>query len=156
MASIHDEILIEVPAAAAWDALRDLGALHTRLAAGFVTDCRLEADGSARQVWFANGMRARELIVAVDEVLRRVAWSAAGGRLTHHNASAQLLEAGAGRCRLVWIADLLPHEMAPVIAPMLRQGLLAMKRTLEAASPRNETGANTAPHAGPTGSPAPA
>ncbi|QPF75216.1 SRPBCC family protein [Roseateles sp. DAIF2] len=138
MASLYDEILIEVPADMAWSALRDLGALHTRLAVGFVTDCRLEADGAARQVTFANGMQAREQIIAVDEARRRIVWSAAGGRLTHHNASAQVLEdddaATPGRrCHLVWIADLLPHEMAPPIAAMLRQGLLAMKRTLEAA-----------------------
>jgi hypothetical protein len=36
--------------------------------------------------------------------------------------------------RLVWIADLLPGEMAPAIAGMIEQGLAAMKRTLERAA----------------------
>jgi hypothetical protein len=42
MASVHREVRIERPVAAVWDALADVGALHTRLVPGFVTDCRLE------------------------------------------------------------------------------------------------------------------
>ena len=32
---------------------------------------------------------------------------------------------------LLWIADLLPHELAPAIAGMIEQGLAAMKRFQE-------------------------
>jgi len=130
MASIRREITIDASAESAWDALADLGALHTRLVPGFVTDCRLEADGGSRIVTFANGIVARELIVDVNPQERRVAWSAVGGRLTHHNASAQVFAQGERQCRIVWIADLLPHEMAPAIAGMIEQGLAAMKRAL--------------------------
>jgi carbon monoxide dehydrogenase subunit G len=134
MASIRKEISIAVPPEQLWDAMRDLGALHTRLVAGFVVDCRLE--GESRTVTFANGMVATELIVDLNDADRRVAWSAAGGRLTHHNASAQVFDDADGNSRVVWIADLLPHEMAPAIAGMIEQGLAAMKQTLEkAASP---------------------
>lgn len=134
MASIRREVSIDVAPAQVWDALRDVGALHTRLVTGFVTDCRLEGD--ARVVTFANGVVARELIVDVDDRDRRLAWSAAGGRLTHHNASAQVFAEGPTRSRVVWIADLLPSEMAPAIAGMIEQGIAAMKKTLEAAANR--------------------
>ena len=61
-----------------------------------------------------------------------------GGRLTHHNASAQVFDAdAAGRSRVVWIADLLHTQLAPVISGMIEQGLLAMKRTLEQAAARS-------------------
>ena len=130
MASIHQDILIEVPAERLWSALRDVGALHTRLVSGFVDDCRL--DGEVRTLTFANGIVARETIVDVDETRRRLAWSASGGRLVHHNASAQVFAEGAERCRVVWVADLLPHAMAPAIAAMITQGLQAMKATAEA------------------------
>jgi carbon monoxide dehydrogenase subunit G len=133
MASIHREIVIDAPPDVVWDALRDVGAIHTRLARGFVTDVRLE-DG-ARVVTFGNGTVARELIVDVDEQARRLAWSAVGGRMTHHNASAQVFAEGARRTRFVWIADLLPHELAPTIAGMMDQGLAAVKQTLESAEP---------------------
>jgi hypothetical protein len=129
MASIRREVTLEVPAEHAWDALADVGALHTRLVAGFVTDCWL--DGETRVVTFANGTSARELIVDVDARERRVVWAAVGGRLSHHNASAQVFADGAGRCRVVWIADLLPSSLAPAIAAMIEQGTAAMKRTLE-------------------------
>jgi len=132
MASIRKEISIAVPAEQLWDAMRDVGALHTRLVAGFVVDCRLE--GESRTVTFANGMMATELIIDVNDADRRVAWSAVGGRLTHHNASAQVFADGDGNSRVVWIADLLPHELAPSIAGMIEQGLAAMKQTLERAA----------------------
>ena len=132
MASIRREISIAVPAEQAWSALRDVGALHTRLVAGFVTDCRLEGD--TRIVSFANGMVARELIVDVSDAEHRVAWSSVGGRLTHHNASAQVFDDGADGSRVVWIADLLPNELALAIAAMIEEGILAMKATLERAS----------------------
>jgi carbon monoxide dehydrogenase subunit G len=129
MASIRKEISIEARPEQVWDAIRDVGALHTRLVAGFVTDCRLEGD--ARVVTFANGVVARELIVDLDDGARRLAWSARGGRLTHHNASVQVFPEGAERSLIVWIADLLPNEMAPAIDGMIGQGLAAMKKTLE-------------------------
>jgi len=132
MASVRREVVIEVSPEQLWAAVRDVGALHTRLVAGFVTDCRLEGD--ARVVTFANGMVARELIVDLNDADRRLVWAAVGGRLSHHNASAQVFAEGAGRSRLVWTADFLPNELAPAIAAMIEQGIVAMKKTLEGAS----------------------
>ena len=130
MASIHREIAIDAHPDAVWDALRDVGAVHQRLAPGFVTDVRMEE--GARVVTFGNGMVARELIVDIDDDARRLAWSVVGGRMTHHNASAQVFAESDGRSRFVWIADLLPHELKPAIAAMIDEGLAAIKRTLEA------------------------
>ena len=132
MASIRKEISITRPPDEVWDAVRDVGALHSRLVVGFVTDCRL--DGDVRVVTFANGMSARELIVDVSDSDRRMVWAAVGGRLTHHNASVQVFAEGAQSSRLVWIADLLPHDMAPAIEAMIEQGTSAIKKTLERAS----------------------
>ena len=131
MASIHKHILIDTDPDIVWDAVRDVGAVHTRVAPGFLTGCRMEDAPLARVVSFANGMEARELIVDVDDAARRLAWAVVGGRMLHHNASMQVVADGAGRTRVVWIADLLPNELAPVIAGMIDQGLAAMKKTLE-------------------------
>ena len=132
MASIHREIWIDTPPEAAWAALRDVGAIHRRLAPGFVTDVRVEE--GARVVTFGNGAVARELIVDVDDEARRLVWSVVGGAMTHHNASAQIIPE-AGGTRFVWIADLLPHALAPTIAGMIEQGLAAIRRTLERSEP---------------------
>ena len=132
MAHFVREIEVDVEEAVAWDALRDLGSLHTSLVKGFVTDCRL--DGEIRVVKFANGLEAREVIIDVSEAEKRVAWSATGGRLTHHNASAQVKRLDSRRIRIIWTVDLLPHSMAQPIAGMVEAGLQAMKRTLEASA----------------------
>jgi carbon monoxide dehydrogenase subunit G len=129
MASIRKEVEIAARPETAWAALRDVGALHTRLVPGFVADTRLE-DG-ARVVTFGNGMEVRELIVDIDDAARRVVWSAVGGSMTHHNGAAQVFPDGPGHCRFVWIADLLPNEAAPSIAAMMEQGIGVIKETLE-------------------------
>lgn len=135
MATIYREINIEAPAEQLWDAMRDPGALHTRLVPGFVVACDMEpigADGlQVRTLRFGNDMEARELIVDIDDTRRRIAWSAVGGRLTHHNASAEVQPDGEGRCRVLWTADLLPHSLAPAIATMIEAGLAAMKAHAE-------------------------
>jgi carbon monoxide dehydrogenase subunit G len=130
MASIRKEISIATSPETVWDVVRDYGAVHTRMAPGFVVDTKLEE--GARVVTFANGLVARELIVDVDDEARRLVWSVVGGRMTHHNGSFQVFEE-AGGTRLVWIADLLPHELAPAIAGMMEQGLAVTKRTLDGA-----------------------
>ncbi len=129
MASIRREIQVAAAPAQVWDALRDVGRIHERLVPGFVTDCRL--DGDSRVVTFANGMTLRERIVDVDEAQRRVVWSAVGEPFTHHNASVQAFDEGAQRTRLVWIADLLPHELEAPIGSMIDQAMAAMRQTLE-------------------------
>jgi Polyketide cyclase / dehydrase and lipid transport len=129
MASIRKEISTQARAEDVWEALRDVGALHTRLVPGFVTDTRLEP--GARIVTFGNGMELRELIVAIDEAERRVAWSAVAESLTHHNGSAQVLVNADGVTTVIWIADFLPDAAANTIDTMMEQGMAAMKKTLD-------------------------
>ena len=129
MASIHREISIQAPPDDVWAAVRDVGAVHERLAPGFVADTRL--DGDARVVTFGNGMVVRELIVDLDDRVRRLSWAAVGGRLSHHNASMEVFSDGNGGTRLVWTADLLPNEMAAPIAAMIEQGSAAIQSTLD-------------------------
>ena len=128
MASIHKEILIDAPAAAVWDAVRDFGALHTRLAPGFVLDTKL--DGEARIVTFANGTVARELLVDCDDDRRRLAYAVVSERLTQHSASIQIIADGDRSCRMIWITDVLPHEIAPYISAQMDQGALAVQAAL--------------------------
>jgi len=128
MASIHKEILLGSDPAAVWDVVRDVGAVHTRFAPGFVVDVVME-DG-ARMVTFGNGLVAREVIVDVDEGRRRLAYSVRSERISHHNASFQVLADGAG-ARLVWIADVLPDAAAVNVGAMMDDGMVAAKRALE-------------------------
>ncbi len=126
MASIHHEITLATPPEQVWDAVRDIGALHTRLVPGFVVDTVLEE--GARVVTFANGMVARELILSCDDTRRRLAWTIVGGRMTHHNGVLQLYPAPGGGTRACWTADLLPHDLAEPIGALMADGLAAMQR----------------------------
>ena len=110
--------------------MRDVGAIHTRLAPGFVTDVKL--DGDARIVTFANGRIVKEDIVTIDDEARRLVWSVVETQMTHHNGAIQIFPEGEA-CRLVWIADLLPNGLQEYIAGMMQQGMAAMKQKLEAA-----------------------
>ena len=132
MASITEEITIDARPEDVWAALRDFGAVHQRLAPGFVVDSHLDADG-ARVVTFFSGAVAREILVGVDDEARRLAYSVVDGPLgsTHHNASAQVFADGDGRSRFVWITDVLPDELAAVIGELMEQGIGVIKQTLE-------------------------
>jgi Polyketide cyclase / dehydrase and lipid transport len=128
MASIHKDIPIDAHPDDVWAAVRDFGALHTRLVPGFVRDTRLEGD--TRIVTFANGTVARELLVDCDEVRRRLVYAAVSERIRQHSASVQVVADGDGRSRLIWIVDVLPHEIAPYIGAQMDQAALAMQKTL--------------------------
>ena len=127
MASIRKEIAVKASPEASWDAVADIGALHTRLVPGFVVDTRLEP--GARIVTFGNGAVVREPIVTLDAAARRLVWSAEGGRASHYNAAVQVLADQEG-ARVVWTIDLLPDSLKDEIAAAMDLGLAAMQRTL--------------------------
>ena len=108
------------------------GQVHRRLVPGLVTEVSLEA--GARNVTFANGFKVHELIVSIDEGLRRIAYASVGGRAKHHNAGIQVISEGPNACRMVWITDVLPDELAESIASLKDQAAPIIKRTLEVAS----------------------
>ena len=142
MASLRREISTSATPDDVWAAIRDIGALHTRLVPGFVIDTQL-APGE-RTVTFSNGMVVRELIVDIDENARRLVWTAILPTLTHYNASAQVFANPDGGSRVVWVADLLPNEAAGAIGFMMDQGMIAMKTCLDRLTEqtRGTSGAN--------------
>ena len=138
MASIRKQITTSASPAIVWSAIRDIGALHTRLVPGFVVDTRLEP--GARIVTFANGITVREIIVTIDDEAMRLVWSTISERLTHHNGSVQVFADAKGQTRVVWIADLLPDEAAGPIGLMMEQGMGAMKRALDRLAEKAKAG----------------
>jgi hypothetical protein len=126
MASIHKDIPLDARPDDVWAAVRDFGAVHQRVAPGFVTDCRL--NGESRVVTFANGNSARELLVTMDEQRRRLVYAVVSERVKQHSASIQIFADGDNRSRMVWIADVLPNEIAPYIDGQMDLGALAMQK----------------------------
>ena len=81
-------------------------------------------------VTFANDMEVREPIVDLDDVARRLVWSAEGAGTTHYNAAVQVLDE-VRASRVVWVADFLPHDKKGQIEAMMEQGMNVMKKTLD-------------------------
>ena len=130
MASLVKAIVTRARPEMVWDAIRDVGALHTRLVPGFVVATELVPGG--RRVTFGNGMVVDEPIIGSDDKHRRLAWTATGEALPfrHYNAAVQVFPHEDGS-RVVWSVDLLPDEAAAFVAPMMEQGLTVMKATLD-------------------------
>jgi hypothetical protein len=134
MASVYKEIVTKARPELVWDAIRDVGALHTRLVPGFVVDTRVEA--GARIVTFASGLTVREAIITTDEERRRLVWSVQPPALEHHNGSVQVFPGGEGRTRVVWMADFLPDSAASRIDAAMEAGMAAMRKALDEAAER--------------------
>ena len=130
MATIRKEILTTAHPDIAWDAIRAVDSLHTRLVPGFVKDTKME--GEVRIVTFFGGIVVREPIVSIEENHRRLVWTSVGGRLSHYNASLQVFAGDNGGSKILWIADLLPNELEGTIQSMIDAAAVAMKKTLDA------------------------
>lgn len=140
MASIRKEVLIESSAEDVWEVIGDFAAGASRMAPGFVVDTRTEAD--CRVVTFAHGAVARERLVSLDHDMRRIVYAVVGDslQLVHDNASMQVIADGELRCRLVWIHDVLPDDLAPSLDAAMTHGLTVIKQTLEdRRDPRSES-----------------
>src|SRR3954452_25251980 len=125
MASIHKEIAIDAHPEDVWAAVRDFGAVHRRLAPGFVIDAHV--DGEARIVTFANGTVARERLVDCDDERRRLVYAVISERVEYYIASVQVLADGKTRARLIFIVDVLPNDIAPYIESQMDKAALAMQ-----------------------------
>ena len=130
MATLRRQIALNAPAATVWAALRDFGAVHTRVAPGFLT--KLDMDEGDRIVTFFNGLVARERLVTADDEQCRLDYAVVEGRASHYNAAVQVFPEGEGS-RLVWTIDLLPNDLAPAIGGMMDHAAGFMKKALEAA-----------------------
>ena len=103
MATIRSELTTQAPADEVWSAVRDVGALHTRLAPGFVVDTKLEP--GARVVTFGNGVVLREPIITVDDATRRLVRTHEGGRARQYNGALEVAALPDGATSVVWTAD---------------------------------------------------
>lgn len=129
MATIYQEFVVEAPAQFVWEAIKDVGAVHRRLAQGFVTGTELR--DRERTVTFANDVVVREKIIGVNDDVRRLSYCVVGGPAAHHNASFQVFPTGPQQSRVLWITDLLPDDMQAPIGHMVERGAQAIKQTLE-------------------------
>jgi hypothetical protein len=131
MASIYKEIDIDVDSLKVWESVRDIGNVHIRLVPGYAAETRI--DGDTRILTMSNGNVVKELIVDIDDRHYRLAYAVKETQMpiTHHHASFQVFSEGENSCRLVWITDILPHELEPEVRARVDRGAVVIKHTLE-------------------------
>ena len=131
MGSMTQEVLTDAAPDTVWDAVRDIGALHTRLVPGFVVNTELIPGG--RRVTFASGRTVEEPVVSCSDSLRRLVWTvrAEGFPFTHYNGCVQVHARAAGGSRVEWTADFLPDSAATILEGLMNAGATAMAHALQ-------------------------
>jgi hypothetical protein len=129
LATIYKELTVKASPEFVWGAIRDVGAVHRRLAQGFVKEVVLEGD--ERTVTFSNGVVVREQIISISDELQRLAYKYIGGRTSHSNCAFQVFAERNGSSKLLWVIDLLPEEAKAPIEKIVDLVLVAIKQTLE-------------------------
>jgi hypothetical protein len=136
MASIRRELELSVPADGVWDALADFGAVHRRVAPGFLKDAKLE--GESRVVSFASGVVFREHLVDLDHERRRLVYASAEPPFLTYQGTVEIEPAGVDSCRLSWTVDMLSNEVSGQVAQQMDIALKAMKPALEGGANGND------------------
>ena len=127
-ATVRRQTTVAADPAAVWDAIADFGAVHTRVAPGFLT--ALELDGSDRIVTFGTGAVAREIFISRDDEARRLVYAIPEGPFRSYSAAFEVADTPGG-AEVTWTIDLAPASFADYVGGMMDQALPIMRRMLE-------------------------
>jgi hypothetical protein len=130
VSSVTVDIPVEASAAFTWDVVRDIYAVDTRLIPGFAVT--VEQGPDSRVVTFANGMRATERIVELDDDARRLQYQVTDSPATHHLGTQVVREDDAG-VHLVWTTEFAPASLLDLTAANMRAAAELMKTTIDTA-----------------------
>jgi hypothetical protein len=126
MPTIYRETRINAPVDDVWSALEDVGAINRLIdSLGEVI-----LDGDQRTCELGDQGQLRELIVAVDPELRRVAYSIRESPFgfQHHSASMQAVSDGDGT-KFVWWTDFQPAEVEGALTEAIDGALASIERS---------------------------
>jgi len=109
MASLHYTAELDVPADVAWDFLDR----YTRSEVHVFSACVAERqEGDHRVVTLADGTEVWERNVTVDPARRRAVYTVPNlNGAEHHQAEMRVEEGPDGSASLVWVTDVVPHEL---------------------------------------------
>jgi polyketide cyclase/dehydrase/lipid transport protein len=125
------DIPVDASAAFVWDAVRDIYAVHKRLIPGAAVAVDQEPD--TRIVTFADGMKATERILELNDDARRLVYQTTeGAPLTHHLGTMVVREDDTG-VYLVWTTEFAPASLHDWATSLMNEFAELMKKTIDAA-----------------------
>ena len=74
-------------------------------------------------------------LITMDDARMRLVYAVVSPRVKQHSASIQIFADGKGHSRMVWIADVLPNEIAPYIDSQMALGAAAMQKQFRRDAP---------------------
>ena len=72
--------------------------------------------------------RERIHLLLIDDARKRLVYAVVSERVKQHSASIRIVPDGE-RCRMIWITDVLPNEIAPYIDGQMELGAAARQKT---------------------------
>lgn len=134
MATVRRERLIHHRADAVWGILGDPESLP-RWFPGIATCVYSDSDEpgviGTRAVTTRAGLSLNEEIITLDPLLRRLQYRIAGGVLSHHLATVDVIELPGDQCMAIYGTDAEPAVMALVLGGAAGEGLENVERILD-------------------------
>jgi hypothetical protein len=116
MATIYRSAALTVPGDVAWRFLDRYTRSEVHVFANCVSERQVD---DFRVVITSDGMELWEQNITVDGERRRAVYTVPGiPGVTHHQAEMRIDVDPDGAATLVWITDLLPHELADALGPV--------------------------------------
>jgi len=144
MATVRHHVIIEAPAARAWEIVTDAANLHTWFPG--LTDCTVEGD--LRTITLGSGMPMPERIITNDSIQMRFQYRIESPLFREHLGTIDVIPLAEDRCLVVYSTDAEPGPLALVIGGASNDALANLRTMCE-------TGATPAPgtpmHATTTG-----
>jgi hypothetical protein len=132
MATIREQSWLAAPADEVWKTVGDPAAVHEWVPS--LRSCAM--DGPLRRCELDRGGIVVEEILVVDPVLRRIQYGVREGLpVEHHLGTVDVIEAGEGRCLLVYGTDIAPDSAAGAVRKAILSSLEVLETRFGASPP---------------------
>ncbi|ONM46704.1 SRPBCC family protein [Nocardia donostiensis] len=128
MATLRSHVLIDQSPDAVWQLVRDVPGISRWFPAIIAST----GDQQRRTVTLQDGSRLEEIVVTLDDQLRRLQYRVVDGDLpiTDHLGTVDVLDVGEDRALVVYSTEIEPADLADAFGPACAEGLEGLRNAL--------------------------
>lgn len=128
MATLRSHVLIDQSPDAVWQLVRDVPGISRWFPAIIAST----GDQQRRTVTLQDGSRLEEVVVTLDDQLRRLQYRVVDGDLpiTDHLGTVDVLDLGEDRALVVYSTEIEPADLADAFGPACAEGLEGLRNAL--------------------------